>query len=262
MRDYDPTTGRYIQADPLGLVDGASVYGYALQSPMRWTDPTGEFAQAFVYAAVTGAVGGVVTGALIDHAFGDGCYTLGEAGRDALLGAAFGGVGAGIARGYRVWKASRGSRVVTIVASGGRRNVSAIGAGAASLSASQSNVLSKLPSYGASTIVSKGSFGLKDLTALTAATGDEFAMFTTGGRRLLVRGSTSTVPITPQMGSELAKAGWRWSAHSHPFGSLMSSSGDRAVLSVFRNSQSAIVNGRGARSLFTSGGDSLSGWLP
>ncbi len=28
MRDYDPTTGRYLQADPLGLVDGASVYGY------------------------------------------------------------------------------------------------------------------------------------------------------------------------------------------------------------------------------------------
>ena len=42
MRDYDPTTGRYIQADPLGLVDGASVYGYALQNPGRWTDPRGE----------------------------------------------------------------------------------------------------------------------------------------------------------------------------------------------------------------------------
>jgi RHS repeat-associated protein len=25
MRDYDPTTGRYLQADPLGLIDGASV---------------------------------------------------------------------------------------------------------------------------------------------------------------------------------------------------------------------------------------------
>ena len=25
MRDYDPTTGKYLQADPLGLVDGASV---------------------------------------------------------------------------------------------------------------------------------------------------------------------------------------------------------------------------------------------
>jgi len=45
MRDYDPTTGRYMQADPLGLVDGASVYNYALQNPMRYTDPTGLTAQ-------------------------------------------------------------------------------------------------------------------------------------------------------------------------------------------------------------------------
>jgi RHS repeat-associated protein len=43
MRDYDPTTGRYLEADPLGLVDGASVYGYVKQSPMRFTDPTGQF---------------------------------------------------------------------------------------------------------------------------------------------------------------------------------------------------------------------------
>jgi RHS repeat-associated protein len=43
MRDYDPTTGRYLQADPLGLVDGASVYGYVKQNPMRFIDPRGEF---------------------------------------------------------------------------------------------------------------------------------------------------------------------------------------------------------------------------
>ncbi len=42
MREYDPTIGRYIQADPLGLVDGASVYGYALQNPSRNIDPRGE----------------------------------------------------------------------------------------------------------------------------------------------------------------------------------------------------------------------------
>jgi RHS repeat-associated protein len=41
MHDYDPTTGRYLQADPLGLVDGASVYGYVKQSPMRLTDHSG-----------------------------------------------------------------------------------------------------------------------------------------------------------------------------------------------------------------------------
>lgn len=32
---------RYLQADPLGLVDGASVYGYARQNPERYTDPRG-----------------------------------------------------------------------------------------------------------------------------------------------------------------------------------------------------------------------------
>ena len=42
IRNYDPTTGRYMQADPLGLVDGASVYGYALQNPGRYVDPRGE----------------------------------------------------------------------------------------------------------------------------------------------------------------------------------------------------------------------------
>ncbi len=41
MRDYDPNTGRYMQADPLGLVDGASVYGYARQNPGRYVDQLG-----------------------------------------------------------------------------------------------------------------------------------------------------------------------------------------------------------------------------
>ncbi len=31
-----------MQADPLGLVDGASVYGYARQNPLRYVDPRGE----------------------------------------------------------------------------------------------------------------------------------------------------------------------------------------------------------------------------
>ena len=48
MRDYDPTTGRYIQADPLGLVDGASVYGYALQNPGKYYDPQGEQTKSVV----------------------------------------------------------------------------------------------------------------------------------------------------------------------------------------------------------------------
>jgi RHS repeat-associated protein len=40
-RTYDPSLGRYTQADPLGFVDGPSVYGYAGQSPVMRVDPRG-----------------------------------------------------------------------------------------------------------------------------------------------------------------------------------------------------------------------------
>ncbi len=87
MRDYDPTAGRYLQADPLGLIDGASVYGYAAQNPMRYTDPTGEFILVgYVAAAVLGSGIGVVTGYGYDMTLGDGCYTWQEAATDAALG--------------------------------------------------------------------------------------------------------------------------------------------------------------------------------
>ncbi len=56
MRDYDPTTGRYIQADPLGLVDGASVYGYAGQNPNRYIDQRGEF----IGRAIVGAAANLI----------------------------------------------------------------------------------------------------------------------------------------------------------------------------------------------------------
>jgi len=40
-RHYDPTLGRYTQPDPLGFVDGPSVYGYARNSPYRYVDSNG-----------------------------------------------------------------------------------------------------------------------------------------------------------------------------------------------------------------------------
>lgn len=40
-RDYDPTTGRYIQADPIGLVGGENIYVYAVNNPVNVTDPEG-----------------------------------------------------------------------------------------------------------------------------------------------------------------------------------------------------------------------------
>jgi RHS repeat-associated protein len=40
-RHYDPTLGRYTQPDPLGFVDGPSVYAYAKLSPLRLIDKDG-----------------------------------------------------------------------------------------------------------------------------------------------------------------------------------------------------------------------------
>jgi len=42
FRDYDPSTGRYVQSDLLGLFGGSlSTYGYANQNPLSFSDPFG-----------------------------------------------------------------------------------------------------------------------------------------------------------------------------------------------------------------------------
>uniref|UniRef100_UPI0010592BB8 RHS repeat-associated core domain-containing protein n=1 Tax=Sulfuriferula thiophila TaxID=1781211 RepID=UPI0010592BB8 len=41
-RDYDPTTGRYVQSDPIGLAGGSvSTYGYVNSNPVGYIDSTG-----------------------------------------------------------------------------------------------------------------------------------------------------------------------------------------------------------------------------
>jgi hypothetical protein len=144
-------------------------------------------------------------------------------------------------------------------------NPRAIVRGLGSLSKQQQRVLSQLPNYGSRTIVPKRAFGSRDLSALTAQTGDEFAMFTTGGRRMVIRGDFRSVPIGEVDATQLAGMGWRWSAHTHPGTSiqvLRSSGGDRAILNYFSNSRSAIFNSLGDRILFTPAGDILTNFLP
>jgi RHS repeat-associated protein len=69
FRDYDPTLGRYLQSDPIGLAGGLNSYGYVGGNPLRWVDPRGESTQTMGGAALIGTVGvavGLATQCAID----------------------------------------------------------------------------------------------------------------------------------------------------------------------------------------------------
>jgi RHS repeat-associated protein len=41
FRDYDPSTGRYVESDPIGLEGGINIYVYVGGNPLRWDDSLG-----------------------------------------------------------------------------------------------------------------------------------------------------------------------------------------------------------------------------
>ncbi len=117
----------------------------------------------------------------------------------------------------------------------------------------QQELLDALPDYDSRVSVLKTSVNMADLSALTAKTGDEFAMFTKGGERLIIRGKPNMVNIGPAAAKKLAEQGYRWSGHTHPgadYNVLMPSTGDKDVLKQFPQETSVIYNSSGKYYIF------------
>ena len=113
----------------------------------------------------------------------------------------------------------------------------------------QQHILDLIPDYDDRVVVNKKSVSMSDLSALTAKTGDEFAMFTKGRDRLIVRGNNQRVNIDPYEAAELAEQGYKWSGHTHPGSgdnAKIASDGYKMVLKEFRQSGSVIYDSKGA----------------
>lgn len=117
----------------------------------------------------------------------------------------------------------------------------------------QTSLLGRLPDTDSRAVVRKNAVKMSDLAALTAKTGDEFAMFTRKGERLIIRGSAMNVNVTEDIAVDMLKNGYRWSGHTHPgfdLLCLMPSDGDKLILSCFEQEHSAIYNSKGQMIVF------------
>jgi len=116
----------------------------------------------------------------------------------------------------------------------------------------QQRILDKLPGYGSQAIINKRDVSMLDLAALTASTGDEYAMFTRRSKRLIVRGSHDRIRLDEDDVVKLRGEGYRWSGHTHPGFSeahLIASKGDKETLRLFGQSNSVIYNSLGRYAL-------------
>jgi RHS repeat-associated protein len=85
MRDYDPTLGRYIESDPIGLygatIANMNIYGYASQNSLRYVDTNGLIPNPAELTCVGGPNPVCMIGLLADI----GSYAIGGVGMAAIL---------------------------------------------------------------------------------------------------------------------------------------------------------------------------------
>lgn len=111
----------------------------------------------------------------------------------------------------------------------------------------QKEILNLLPNYDSHLTLKKEDISMSDLSALTAKTGMEFAMFTRGSERLIIRGAYNHVNVDLKKAKEFADLGYKFSGHTHPGGDyncLIASGSDYEILKIFNQKKSVTYNSK------------------
>lgn len=123
-----------------------------------------------------------------------------------------------------------------------KRSLEDIAAGKAGLTQRRKNILARMPKSGDSYVFGKDMITEKDLAYLSAATGNEFALFRSKKGDIVVRGDSRTCDVSGELAEEILKKRHKWVAHSHvDKGPLMPSAADRETLKKLGQKQSTIV---------------------
>ena len=130
----------------------------------------------------------------------------------------------------------------------GKGNPNAILTFGIDLNNRQKAILEQLPEFDSRIIIKKKSVNMADLSAFTANTGHEFALFTKGNERLIIRGNENMVDISIDDAKKLADLGYKWSGHTHPgidFLCMQPSDGDYSILKCFKQNNAVVYNSKG-----------------
>ena len=120
-----------------------------------------------------------------------------------------------------------------------------------SLNNRQRELLNLLSNSGDTAFVRKKSVSMNDLRQLTNVTGDEFNMFTIGGRRLIIRGQGNQIRVSTEMYEDILNGVYgKFSGHTHPGISLEPGPADEPFLKMLGQNRSSIWGNTGE------------GWMP